>query len=252
MSNSRLAMPVGTAYLDKQSPVPLYHQLAGRLRSEIREGMIKPGDLIGTEKEIGDRYRVSRATVRQALGDLERDGLLVRITGRGTFVSAFHLTVDLPNLLSFTEEMKRRGIEPGSRVLDFARIPCPEEAATQLQCPAGQEIVFIKRVRTANDTPIVVGDHFLAPFLRFERDELGPSLYETIEQRFGIVLKEALHTIQAGLCEPDEASVLLNNAGDAVLRFRRTTFTGDGQPVLYETGAARADLYEYSVRLTQR
>src|SRR4029453_17641502 len=100
MSNSRLAMPVGTAYLDKQSPVPLYHQLAGRLRSEIREGMIKPGDLIGTAKEIGDRYRVSRATVRQALGDLERDGLLVRITGRGTFVSAFHLTVDLPNLLS--------------------------------------------------------------------------------------------------------------------------------------------------------
>jgi GntR family transcriptional regulator len=239
-------------FLDKRSPVPLYHQLAGRIRSDIHDGVVKPGDLIGTEKEIGDRFNVSRATVRQALDDLKHEGLVVRITGRGTYVSALHLTVDLPNLLSFTEEMKRRGIEPGSIVLAFERIPCPEEAAKNLQCPAGDDILYIRRVRTGNGTPIVIGDHYLAPFVRFEQNELGSSLYETIEQRYGIRLKEAMHTIYAGLCSPAEAAVLLNEVRDAVLRFRRTTFTGDGQPVLYETGAARADLYEYSVRLSQR
>jgi GntR family transcriptional regulator len=107
-------------------------------------------------------------------------------------------------------------------------------------------------VRTGNETPIVLGDHYLAPFIRIEREDLGQSLYETIQQRYGIRLKEAIHTIQAGLCEPEEAELLGVAAGDAVLRFRRKTFAGDELPVLFETGAARADLYEYSVRLTQR
>src|SRR5215211_4641702 len=116
-------MSPGRSFLDKQSPVPLYYQLAERIRTAIVDGMVQPGDLIGTEKELGDRYGVSRATVRQALDDLARSGLVVRITGRGTFVASPHLTVDLPILLSFTEEMRRRGIVPGSTVLAFDRIP---------------------------------------------------------------------------------------------------------------------------------
>jgi DNA-binding GntR family transcriptional regulator len=245
-------MSIGRNFLDKQSPVPLYHQLAGRIRSDIEDGIVQPGDLIGTEKEIGDRYGVSRATVRQALDDLARDGLLVRITGRGTFVATPRLTVDLPNLLSFTEEMKRRGIVPGSVLLAFDRIPCPDDVALELGCAAGEDILFVRRVRTGDETPIVLGDHFLAPFIRFERDDLGLSLYETIEQRYGIQLKEAIHTIQAGLCAPDEAELLDTEPGSAVLRFRRKTFSSDDVPVLFETGAARGDLYQYSVRLSQR
>jgi GntR family transcriptional regulator len=240
------------AFLDKQSPVPLYYQLAERIRAAIADGLVQPGDLIGTEKEIGDRYGVSRATVRQALDDLARDGLLVRITGRGTFVAPQRLTVDLPNLLSFTEEMKRRGIEPGSAILAFERIPCPEDAAAGLGCEVGEDLLYIRRVRTGDETPIVIGDHYLAPFIRFERNDLGTSLYETIQQRYGIRLREAIHTIQAGLAEPEEAELLEIAPGDAVLRFRRTTYAGEGVPFVYETGAARGDLYEYSVRLTQR
>lgn len=245
-------MSSGRSFLDKQSPLPLYYQLAERLRAAIAGGVVQPGDLIGTEKEIGDRYGVSRATVRQALDDLTRDGLLVRITGRGTFVAPPRLTVDLPNLLSFTEEMKRRGIEPGSRIIAFEQIPCPEDAALGLTCDPGDEILYIRRVRTGDETPIVIGDHYLAPFIQFARDDLGQSLYETIQQRYGIRLREAIHTIQGGLCEPDEAELLGIATGDAVLRFRRTTYAGDGVPFVYETGAARADLYEYSIRLTQR
>lgn len=244
-------MQTQQGFLDKRSPVPLYHQLAARIRADIDHGVVKPGDLIGTEKEIGDRYGVSRATVRQALDDLARHRLVERITGRGTFVSTPHLTVDLPVLLSFTEEMKRRGIVPGSTVLSFGRVPCPEDAAPALGCTLGDDLLLIQRLRTGNDTPIVVGDHYLAPFVRMERADLGQSLYETVERRYGIRLKEARHTIRAGLCDGAEASLLDIALRDAVLRFERTTFTSDGQPVVYETGAARADLYEYSVRLSR-
>ena len=239
------------AILDKRSPVPLYHQLAARIRADIEHGVVKPGDLIGTEKGIGDRYGVSRATVRQALDDLARNHLVERITGRGTFVSTPHLTVDLPVLLSFTEEMKRRGIVPGAVILSFGRVPCPEEAARAFGCATGEDLLLIRRLRTGNDTPIVLGGHYLAPFVRLGRDDLGQSLYETIERRYGIRLKEALHTIHAGRCDDEEAALLGIAPGDAVLRFERTTFTSDGQPVVYETGAARADLYDYSVRLSR-
>ena len=256
-SDSRRIEPIASmdrspGYLDKHSPIPLYYQLANRLRAEIRDGVLRPGVLIGTEKEIGDHYQVSRATVRQALDELEREGLLDRITGRGTFVASPHLTVQLPTLVSFTEEMRLRGIESGSIVLGFEKIPCPVDTARRLECEPGQEIVAIKRVRTGNGTPFVYGDHFLAPFLRLEREQLGPSLYETIERYFGIRIREAVHTIRAGLANSDEATHLQIAENDAVLRFQSNSYTADGRPVLWETVSANATLYDLSVRLTQR
>lgn len=244
-------MPISQIHLNRRSPIPLYHQLTEQLRADIRDGLFKPGDRLGTEKEISARYGVSRATVRQALDVLEREDLVVRVTGRGTFVTAPRLTVDLPNLISFTEEMHHRGIVPGSIVLRFEPIPCPEDVAAELECGTGDEVLYIQRVRTGDGLPIVVGDHYLAPFVTFSQPELRQSLYETIERRCGIQLSEAIHTIRAGRCDEEEAALLHIDAGDAVLRFRRKTFSNDDRPVLFETGAARADLYEYSIRLTR-
>jgi len=242
-------MATRSGYLNRRSPVPLYHQLTERLRATIRDGHVQPGDLLGTEKELADRFGVSRATVRQALDALTREELVVRVTGRGTFVGAPRLTVALPNLISFTEEMQRRGIVAGSNLVRFGPIPCPEEVARELDCGAGDEILHLRRVRTGDGIPIVVGDHYLAPFVVFPSAELRQSLYETIEQRCGVELDEATHTIRAGLCREEEATLLDIAVGEAVLRFRRTTFATDGRSVLFESGAARADLYEYSICL---
>lgn len=237
--------------LNRRSPVPLYHQLTERLRSTINDGEVQPGDRLGTEKELSDRFRVSRATVRQALDALTREELVVRVTGVGTFVGTPRLTVALPNLLSFTEEMQRRGIVAGSEVIRFGPVSCPDDIAQELDCVPGDELLHIGRVRTGDGVPIVVGDHFLAPWLTFPRGELRGSLYETIQEQCGVELREAVHTIRGGLCAEDEAAHLNIAPGDAVLRFRRLTFAADGQRVLFETGAARADLYEYSIRLTR-
>lgn len=245
-------MQATRVFLDKRSPVPLYHQLSEHLRDEIKRSGAEAGDLIGTEKDIAEQYRVSRATVRQALDDLERAGWVVRITGRGTFVATPHLTVDLPNLLSFTEEMRLRGIEPGSVIHAFGLIACPDHVAVALHCHPGDRVCHIKRVRTADGTPMFVVDHYLAPFVDLPEDHLGQSLYETIEGRYGLRLTEALQTIRAGVCANDEAALLQIVEGDAVLRFERTTLSADDQPVIFESGSARADLYQYSVRLFRR
>jgi GntR family transcriptional regulator len=238
--------------LDKASPIPLYYQLFLRLQAAITAGLLRPGDLLGTEKEIQERYGVSRSTVRKALDELARGGRLVRITGRGTFIAEPASPLHVPHLLSFTEEMRQRGRVPGARVLVFERTPCPAAAADALHCRAGERVLHIRRLRTGDGQPVLLVDHLLAPSIRIEQEDLEQSLYATLERKLGIRLEEAYHTVGAARCTADEAALLGGVGGDPVLRFARTTLAADGRPVVYEYGTARADRYEYSVHLYRR
>lgn len=238
--------------LDRSSPVPLYYQLFLRIRADIHGGIARPGDLLGTEKEIQERYGVSRDTVRKALDDLTRSGHLVRMTGRGTFVAQPEVHAHTPDLLSLTEELHRRGEVPGARILAFESIPAPDEAARQLGCRQSTPVLHIRRLRTADEIPIVLVDHCLAPSIRLEREQLGQSLYETLERRVGVRLQEGQHTVWAGRCTSEEAAALAVPEGDPVLRFRRVTFDAEERPIVYEEGVARGDRYEYSVHLYRR
>lgn len=237
--------------LDKTSPIPLYYQLFLRLRASIHAGIAQPGDLLGTEKDIQERFGVSRATVRKALDELERSGRLVRVTGRGTFVTEPSLDLHTPHLLSFTEEMQQRGIVPDSRVLAFEVVQAPAEVAAALRC-GERPVLHICRLRTGDGTPMVLVDHYLAPGITVERTDLQQSLYATLEAVFGITLEEAYHTVCAGLSTEEEAAMLGIAEREAVLRFQRTTLDGAGKPVIFERGTGRADLYSYSVHLRRQ
>jgi GntR family transcriptional regulator len=193
----------------------------------MQSGMLRPGDLVGTEKDIQQRYAVSRATVRKALDELGRAGQLVRITGRGTFVAEPALSLHLPHLLSLTEELRHRGVVPGGQILAFEPLAAPGDAAEALRCRAGETTLHIRRLRTGDDVPIVLVDHYLAAAIKLKREDLGQSLYST----------------------PEEADMLAIQPGEAVLRFTRTTLNRQGLPVVYETGSGRGDLYDYSVHL---
>lgn len=238
--------------LDKASPIPLYYQLFLRLRSDIQAGLARPGDLLGTEKAIQERFGVSRATVRKALDELASTGQLNRVTGRGTFVAEPTHELHMPHLLSLTEELHGRGIVPDAQVLAFGPVPASAAGATALGCRTGEPVLHIRRLRTADGTPIVLVDHFLTPGLRLDRDALQQSLYATLEGVLGVRLEEALHTVSAGLADREEAAMLRIAPGDPVLRFRRTTLGTGGRPLLFEEGTGRGDLYDYSVHLRRR
>ena len=235
--------------LDKDSPIPLYYQLYLRLQSDMQAGIVRPGDLLGTEKDIQERYSVSRATVRKALDELERNGRLVRITGRGTFVAEPPLRMQGPHLLSFTEEMYERGLNPGSRLLAFEREPGPPEATDALRLDRGGDLLHVYRLRTGDETPVLLVHHYLPPTVRLEPEDLEGSLYAVLERKLGIRLQEAYHTVRAGLPSVNEADLLGIDVGEPVVRFERTTMSTDERPVVYEQGTARSDMYEYSVHL---
>src|SRR5579859_3662471 len=135
-------------------PMPLYQQLKQRLRNEIARGDYKPGDQLPAEPELIQQFGVSRITVRQALSDLEAEGLVIRRHGKGTFVAERRIVQHLVRLTDFVEDMQMAGLSPSSRVLAFTREDADGEIAAALVLPPQTEVARVDRLRLANGQPI--------------------------------------------------------------------------------------------------
>src|SRR6516225_6403974 len=141
-----------TVRVDPHSPVPLYAQLESILAAEIAAGRLPPGDQLPKEEELVKRYGVSRTTVRQAIQNLVRRGLIEIRRDKGTFVSQPKITQDLTGLSGFVEEMQSLGRNASARLLDTQTVPASESVARQLAITVGTRVVRIRRVRLADNS----------------------------------------------------------------------------------------------------
>ncbi|NGQ95774.1 GntR family transcriptional regulator [Brevibacillus sp. SYP-B805] len=236
--------------LERNKPVPLYYQIFEILKKEILEGNYKPGDYFATEMELQDRFQVSRATVRKALEGLESDGLIHRVTGKGIFVSPIKLVVDLPNLLSFSEEMHRRGMKPGTKLLGVEAVESPKAVREALGLEQWEKTLHIRRIRLGDEEPIVYTDSYVPLKLGLQEDnDFSGSLYELIHLQTGRPVVEAKHIIEATTADEEIAKYLSVDDGFPLLLFRRVGYDPIGTPIVYETGVARADKYSYEIHL---
>ena len=142
--------------LDRESVIPLYHQLYEILRSHIDSGIWQPGDLIPPESELKRQYGVSQITVRQALNILVDNGLIYRRRGQGTFVAQRMITSNLTHIVNFADDMKQRGMEPHTEVLDTSISPVSKATAELLRVEVGEEIASVRRLRYANGEPLSI------------------------------------------------------------------------------------------------
>lgn len=238
--------------LDRRSPIPLYHQVAEALRQEITARRLRPGDLLTTEEEVERRFGVSRATARRALEELVDEGLVERVTGKGTRIARPKVQVRLPNMLSFTEEILRLGMTPSSRVLSLGTVAPDEDVAGHLELGEGELVARLERVRYADGEPIVYMVDYLPSQLAPPSGEVleaaHGSLYAFLATR-GVEVTEALHIIEARDVPEEVAQHLGVAPGAPALFFRRTTYDREARPVVYEESFCRADLYRYTVRL---
>ena len=220
----------------RKSPLPRYYQLKEIMREKIRVGEWKPGDLIPSERELGELYGISRMTARQAIMELVNEGLFYREQGKGTFVSQHKITQQLIHLTGFTEDIKARGQRPGTRVLSAAMCPADEETASRLRIEVGQMIYCLHRIRLADGEPLAVERSHLS-FSGCERlleeDFAQHSLYRTLEAKYGIMLVEAEQELEASVVGEDEAHLLNLAVGSPVLLTRRTTYTERDMPAEY-------------------
>ncbi len=239
-------------FIDRASPVPVYHQLSEQLTAAITEGQLKPGDAFENELDLAARLSLSRPTVRRAIGELVDRGLLVRRRGVGTTVAS-QMVHRRDELTSLHEDLLRKGRQPTTRVLatDPAR-PNPV-AAEALGLPADTPLVYVERVRFADDTPTAILANWLPPeFAGILEDDLAEEgLYALLRLR-GVKPVIAHQTIGARRPTPRERKLLGLGAGDPLLTMSRRAFAADGSPVEFGDHCYRFDQYAFDVTVHER
>ena len=240
-----------TIALNKQSPVPLYYQLAEQIRELVHAGQLRSGDQLPAERDLADQVGISRMTARQAIAYLVREGTLAVRHGVGTFVAEPKLTYDALHLLGFTEAMMRRGDVVTSRVLEQAIVTAPLAVRETLSLATGEQTVKIVRLREAGGTPLLLETSFLPLALcrGLEHEDLvGQSLYALLERRYGLRLAESRQYVEATVANAFESDLLGIVPGAPMLLVEGvTTAAPDGDPVEYFKAVYRADRVKFAL-----
>ena len=235
-----------TDRVSRQSKSPLYEQIYQLLRNKIFDGQLRPGDLLPSEAELVEQYQVSRATVRQALDELVSDGLIQRKQGRGTFVSPHRVEQGLVRIVSFTEDMKQRGLEPGTKLRSAELIPASDILARHLEIPVDEPLARIERLRLADGEPMSIEMSYLVhrycPGI-LEQDYTTQSLRKMLEDRYGIRFSSARQSIRAVSATKDIAKALSVKDNAALLYIERISYTEYDVPIEYLRLYHRGDRY---------
>lgn len=246
-----------SSVIDPSHIIPKYYQLANILRRQIEEGMFKSHENIPSERHLESQYNLSRPTIRQAIDLLERQGLLYRVHGKGTFVSPPKIQMGMQELTSFSEDMRSRGMKPGHRILDFEEIIPPKKIAQRLEISEPErKVLRIKRLRLGNNEPIGIQDSYVAlpkeqVIKRSEIEESG-SIYAIMREKYGQFPTEAEETLEVTLATLEEANLLQIPEGSPLLLNERLTWSQDRQAIEFVRILYRGDRYKYYTRLSRK
>lgn len=228
--------------------VPKHEQLRGILR-QVATDELQPGDPVPSERALMQSYGVSRVTVREAIGQLVNDGVLLRVHGKGTFVADRTVRSRL-HLASFTEEMRAQGYQPSTVLLEAERAVAPAATSRALGIDDGAVSLHIKRLRLADGRPVSVDDAWydadaLAGLLDID---LTGSVYRALADRFGRPIDRAEQTVGADPAPADVATLLGVPAGSPVLHFDRVSFSGEAA-VEHAQSWYRSDRYRLQMEV---
>jgi GntR family transcriptional regulator len=255
--------------LDRETKLPLYVQVADRVRELIERERLAPGTALPSEAELRERLEVSRATIRQALQQLELDGRIERHQGRGTFVAVPPLERALPELTSFTEHLVSQGLASSSRLVHYdqlrvgepprdredRRLPSPDSPDPGL-FPEGVQLARVVRLRLANETPVGVHTTLLplevAERAGFTEERLRAderfSLYASLAAA-GYELRFADEHLRARLVSAAEARLLGVGRQAALMSVLRLTRDAAGRLLEAVRAVYLGDMYDYVISL---
>ncbi|NIH79933.1 GntR family transcriptional regulator [Amycolatopsis viridis] len=242
------ATPASTTDRVVDGPTPKHAQLREILRRAI-ERELPPGSPIPSERDLAERYQVSRLTVRSAIGKLVEEGLLTRARGKGTFTATRRMELQL-YLMSFTDDMRRRGLTPATELLHCGSEAPPPETAGALGLAPRQPAYRLVRRRRADGVPLAVERGWYHPrrVPGLPDLDLTSSLYDQLAQHYDLRLDHARQTVRSEAADRETARLLGIRAGDPLLVFRRVS-SASGVPVEDMTSWYRGDRYEVTMQL---
>ena len=233
----------------RKNGLPAYKRIQGTITKRLELGLLKPGDLVDSERELARIHRVSLMTARHALTTLERDGLVVRRRGAGTFVAP--PKIHFNKLMSYTEQMSGRGLAVSSKLLSIRDVETEHEIAARLSLPATSRLVRVERLRLGGDEPFAIETCYLSAneYTDLTRAKLDrASLFSVLERDHALQIAYSDEEVDATTADAYTARLLGIPVGAAVLRIRQQIFSTKAKPALYVLGLYRSDRHTLFIR----
>lgn len=246
MSKTDISIFAGSG-LSGESQTPLYSQLQQLIKKALLLGHIHADDAIPPERDLASDLGISRVTVRRAVSGLVEEGVLVQRRGVGTFVKG-RMEQPTAKLTGFTEEMAKRGMEPGVKWLDRSIGIATAEEAMALNVAVGTEVSRLERIRYGGDEPVAI-EYTTVPrcFLPFP-NIVDTSLYDVLS-RANYSPYRALQRLRAELFDDEMAELLNLGCNSVALYIERRSFLRDGCGVEFTRSYYRGDSYDYLAEL---
>jgi GntR family transcriptional regulator len=241
------------AAIRKNTPVPYYAQLASLFRDAIVSGQWEPGRPLPSEQVIGEFFGLSRTAVRQALAELQAEGLVRKEKGRGSFVRGpRRAEFVVQELRGFFDEMSEQGKAVETEVLLLETTVAPAEEAALLGIPTGSKVVQLDRLRKVDGAPICLA-RTLLPLPRFAglagQDLSETSLYEVLREGFGVDPRTGWRTVEATAADRRAAGLLGVRAGSPLLLLTSLNVDATGEPFEHFTAWYRADRTSFRIEV---
>ncbi len=222
---------------------PVHVSIRDDLRTRLMAEEWPAGERLPSETDLAGQYGVARMTIRQAVGVLASEGLLVRRQGLGTFAVDRRPTRSADELLSFTEEMRRQGHEVQTKLISAAVEQPPPAAREALQLGQCAAAVMVRRMRLLDGSPVIVQNSWL-PYARFAGLDADPlldgSLYAMIETRYGVTIVRAKQVFTAVAVDQPDAAILGLQPYEPVLQITRTTYDCSNRVIEFAMSATRS------------
>lgn len=241
--------------LDRKLQIPLYEQLKNKIKEKIESGELKPNDKLPSERELGERYQVSRITVRQAIALAEREGLVLRVHGVGTFVSAPKIKQELHTIDNFQSSVQQLGLIASTTIYKYHSFPADLHYSKLLDIPLFQQVRNLQLIGYGDSSPIVYYNTYFP-------DELGERIIESAKniaekgKPFSTLDLYEFHedffpthseqTFESIVTNEELAEILQVKAGFPVLKATSLIYQND-TPLEYKEAYYRGDKYKFSI-----
>jgi len=239
--------------VDEAPSVPRYRQVADQLVREITEGALPAEARIASERELAERFGISRMTARAAINVLVRRGLLTRRSGARAYVARPKIRFDLSSPEGLYRQLEHAGIQPGARVITAEKITAQTLAPKICQALAleeTEEVYRIVRLRTADEEPIALEDSYfpvrLFPDLLDFR--LNESIYGILKKYYGVAPAQSVQELEISLLDAEWAHIMGVPVDLPTLEIRRVAFTAEGTPFECAHDIYRGDRIIFTAR----
>jgi len=225
--------------------VPAYQRIQGVIRKRIESGQLRTGDPVASERDLAKTHQVSLMTARHALATLERDGVVERRRGIGTFVAA--PKIHFNKLQSYTEQMASRSLTASSKILFSRIIHDEQEIAARLALPPNTGIIKLERLRHSADEPFALETCYFssAEFPSLVSAPLNrESLFKMLEREYQVEIGYADEEVDATAADARTAELLSVPRGEPIMRIRQLIYSTKGKAITYVLGFYRSDRHK--------